>query len=322
MTKSSRKKLFGLFRIAVSALLLLLVWRTASSKGDPLEILRGTNLMMLTAAAAIFAAGQAVAALRLRYTLITLHRHITFTALLRAHFIGITFNQVLPTGFGGDIVKILVLRRRGDTGRITRGVLLARVFGLLALLVATIILVPFYGRVLSETRSFLVIAAIAFMIIVGFVMAMYALRNRRFLNRLNRPLRALALLLTDIRRFSAPRPFIETAVTSAAIVLTVIVCFTLLGRALGHPVSLLTCLVIVPPIIVSMHLPLSFGGWGIREVGAVALLPLGGFPTETAFLTSVLYGIVILACGLVGLVLWLLPGPSRSPRVAYTTGTS
>jgi uncharacterized membrane protein YbhN (UPF0104 family) len=322
MTKSSRKKLFGLLRVGVSALLLLLVWRTASSKGDLLEILRRADLLMLFAATAIFAAGQAVAALRLRYILITLHRRIALPALLRAHFIGITFNQVLPTGFGGDIVKILVLRSPGDTGRITRGVLLARGFGLLALLLATVILVPFYGRVLSDTRSFLVIAAIAFMIIVGFVGAVCAVRSRRLLNRLNRPLRALALLLTDVRRFSAPRPFIETVLTSAVIVLTVIVCFTFLGRALGHPVSLLSCLVIVPPIIVSMHLPLSFGGWGVREVGAVALLPLGGFPPETAFLTSVLYGIVILACGLVGLVLWHLPGPSRNPRVAYTTGPS
>lgn len=322
MIERSRKRLFGILRILVSALLLYLVWRTASSKGDVAGILRGVDFQVFIAATAAFAAGQGIAALRLRFALGTLHRRIGFRSVLRAHFVGISFNQVLPTGFGGDIVKILVLRRPGDTGRFTRAILLVRGFGLMALLLATILLVPFYPRLLNETRPFHIIAMISAVIVLGLIIATLSVGSRRFPGASFRAVRLLALLLKDLRRFSRLQPLVEAGLTSTLVVLSVVVCFALLSRSLGHPAGFLTYLVMVPPIIVSMHLPLSFGGWGIREVGAVALLPLGGVPTEIAFLTSVLYGIVIMICGVVGLVLWHLPDRGRegSPRTATPAG--
>jgi uncharacterized membrane protein YbhN (UPF0104 family) len=305
---AGRRRLIGLLKILVSAVLLFIVWRNVSSRGDVAETLRGANTWVLIAAAVVFAGGQSVAALRLYYILGTLRRRLGFREVLRAHFIGIWFNQMLPTGFGGDIVKLLVLRRPGDTLRFTRGVLLARGFGLIALLVTAILLVPHYGTVLSEERPFRVIALASLAVLGSLGAGILLAGSRHLTGRLPRPVKFISFLLRDMSRFARGRALLEQAVTSALVVLSVVACFTILGWALGSPIRFVTCLVIVPPIIVSMHLPLSYGGWGIREVGAVALLPYGGVPPDAAFLMSVLYGLVILSSGLAGLVLWHSPG--------------
>lgn len=314
--RRSRGKLVGVLKLCVSAVLLLIVWRHVAARGDLVETLRGANSWGLFMAGVAFAAGQSVAALRLHYVLRRLRRYLAFGTVLRAHFIGIWFNQLLPTGFGGDIVKLLVLRRPGDTLRFTRGVLLARGFGLIALLVAAILLVPFYGAVVSEPRPFRAIVLASLTILAGLGVGVLVAGNRNLTGRLPRPIKFMFLLLTDMRRFARGRPFVEQVVTSGSVVLSVVACFVILAWALGYAIGFLTCLVIVPPIIVSMHLPLSYGGWGVREVGAVALLPFGGVPAGVAFLMSVLYGLVILSSGLVGLVLWHSPitQPVRRPR--------
>ncbi len=300
----NRRKIIGGIKIGVSVVLLFLVWRRVGSDAEIAEALRGSRVEGILLAVAVFAVGQVVASLRLHYILLQLHRRLGFLSVLRAHFVGIWFNQLLPTGFGGDVVKVLVLRRPGDTLRVTRAVLLARAFGFMALLAATILLIPLYGRVLTEPRPFHLIALVSLMGLGGLGIAVLTMRGRKLTRRVVRPIRFLILLLCDLDRPRTPRTISEIAVTSGVVVLSVVLTFMILGRALGHPIGLLACMVIVPPIIVSMHLPLSYGGWGIREVGAVALLPLGGVPEEIAFLMSVLYGLVILSCGLVGLVLW------------------
>jgi uncharacterized protein (TIRG00374 family) len=320
MTRSgsppTRRRLIGLLKILVSAVLLVLVWRNVSSRGDVAETLRGANTWALVAAALVFAAGQSVAALRLQYILRTLGRRLSFWEILRAHFIGIWFNQMLPTGFGGDVVKLLVLRRSGDTLRFTRGVLLARVFGLIALLLVTVLLAPFLGTVVSGQRPFRGIALVSMIVLLGLGTGILFAGSRRLTTKLPKPAKFISLLLIDMKRFARGRALLEQLVTSGVLVLSVVACFTILGWALGSPIRFATCLVIVPPIIVSMHLPLSYGGWGIREVGAVALLPYGGVPPEVSFLMSVLYGLVILSSGLVGLILWHSPGYRSNRRQA------
>jgi hypothetical protein len=305
----SRKRLLGLSKALASAILLLIAWRAAGTETGLREAIGRMDVGLLAGAALVFAAGQAVAALRLFFVLRRLCRPAPFAAVLRAHFVGLGFNQVLPTGFGGDVVKILVLRRAGDTRRVVRAVLLARGFGLVALLFATAALFPFYGRVLSETGPLRPLAGVSAGLLLVGLAAAGASRWRRLARPRRRPVRFLFLLLRDARRFSAPRPLLEQAATSAAVVLSVVLCFDLLGGSLGHAGNAATYLTVVPPVIVAMHLPISFGGWGIREVGAVTLLPLGGMDGETAFLVSLLYGVVLLASGAAGFILWQIPGP-------------
>ena len=52
--------------------------------------------------------------------------------------------------------------------------------------------------------------------------------------------------------------------------------------------------------------PISFGGWGVREGIAFVLYPAWGIEIETALAVSILFGVVMMIVGLIGGIFWLL----------------
>jgi hypothetical protein len=172
------------------------------------------------------------------------------------------------------------------------------------LLACAVALAPFYRLLVRSPRPLYILAAVSAVSLAGLLCVILAAMNRRLARGLPRPVRFLILLARDLRRFSKGRAFREQFVTSALIVGSMSVCFTVIGLSLAQPIGLWTSLVVVPPVIVSMHLPMSYAGWGTREVGAVVLLPLAGVPAEAALVMSVLYGLLILCSGIAGLLLW------------------
>jgi len=67
----------------------------------------------------------------------------------------------------------------------------------------------------------------------------------------------------------------------------------------------------------AVALPISIGGWGLRELAVVSLLGAHGVPAERALLFSVCFGLVLLIGSLPGALAWLLfPFPSGRRSVA------
>jgi hypothetical protein len=63
--------------------------------------------------------------------------------------------------------------------------------------------------------------------------------------------------------------------------------------------------------------PISIGGWGLRELAVVSLLGAHGVPAERALLFSVCFGLALLIGSLPGALAWLLfPFPSGRRSVA------
>jgi uncharacterized membrane protein YbhN (UPF0104 family) len=304
-----RRALKWLVKFGASAAMIALAWRAAGTRlQTALEHFEPAALAMAFLALNV---GQAAAALRLRYTLARLGRRTEFWPVFRAHFIGLWFNQALPTGIGGDVAKVLTLRARGDLLRYARAVLLTRIVGLVALLVSGVLLTPFYGILTARHKPLYAVAAASSAALVAFAVILRVAASRRLARSLPRPARFLILLARDLRRFSTGRVLWEQIATSAVIVVSIAFCFGLIAQSLGHELPLWTCLVVVPPVIVSMHLPMSYAGWGTREVGAVVILPLAGVPAATALTISLLYGVLLLGSGLIGLALWFVSGARR-----------
>jgi hypothetical protein len=89
--------------------------------------------------------------------------------------------------------------------------------------------------------------------------------------------------------------------TSTIVHLNGIAAFAFLGLALGLKVEPLIFVLIVPLVFLVGLVPISFAGWGIRELGAVWLFGLVGFPKESALLLSIAYGLMLIIAGLPGL---------------------
>jgi glycosyltransferase 2 family protein len=84
----------------------------------------------------------------------------------------------------------------------------------------------------------------------------------------------------------------------------------LLAPVVGMSFSWGDGLVIIPLMTAVTTLPISLGGWGVREGVLVTLLARLGVPADTALIYSLLFGLGGVMAGLPGFLAWWLDGPN------------
>ncbi|MEJ2125078.1 MAG: lysylphosphatidylglycerol synthase transmembrane domain-containing protein, partial [Alphaproteobacteria bacterium] len=98
------------------------------------KIIVNADWRWLLLALSIFWMAQGVSALRYVYITRTLNCPVPYRLSIRLHFIGLWFNQVFPTGLGGDVVKVLMLKPLIGAGKAFRTTVLDRASGMIFLL--------------------------------------------------------------------------------------------------------------------------------------------------------------------------------------------
>ena len=78
-----------------------------------------------------------------------------------------------------------------------------------------------------------------------------------------------------------------------------------LVESLGHPLSITASLTLVPWVLLVSIIPISIGGWGLREAAMVYMLSLVGVSQEAALAISVQIGILLIITSLPAGLLWL-----------------
>jgi hypothetical protein len=84
-----------------------------------------------------------------------------------------------------------------------------------------------------------------------------------------------------------------------------------LAQSLQLGVSLVDFAVLMPPVMLLVALPISAGGWGVRESALVTALALVGIGATPALLLSVELGLIGTAVSLPGGAIWLHRRASR-----------
>jgi glycosyltransferase 2 family protein len=97
--------------------------------------------------------------------------------------------------------------------------------------------------------------------------------------------------------------------------LTILIVWSL-GRAQGLALPVSDAAVLFTVMVGISIIPVSVGGWGLRELAVVSVLGDHGVAPERALLFSVCFGMVFVVGSLPGALAWLLyplPPPQRSP---------
>ncbi len=256
-------------------------------------------------AMAIFLLAQVVSALRCAYVVRTLGGELGFMESVRVHFIGFWFNQVLPTGFGGDVVKIALIKAQAGLGIAMRAVVVDRVSGLMILMLMLMIQLPLYLIYLEELHQALWIGLTASFFFFG-VVALARLAHSLGGGGARWGLRHFIELLENLWLFSQRKPLWEQFWTSLVVHVNGIVTFGLIGHALGLVVDPLLFFLVVPLVSLVSLLPFSFAGWGLREASAIWLLPMIGIPHEGALGMAIGFGVLMLIAGLPGLLAYAM----------------
>ena len=303
--KTSKQRLFAALKLAVSVGLLAWLLRsmdTAALAG----LLARLPLWSIVTALGLLIVQPAVLALRWWLVMIAIEAPIRFGSILPLTFMGVFFNQVLPTSFGGDAVRIWQARRLGiDLDAAVVGVLLERISGVFGLVLLTALGVWYLGAAIDDSAVRLGLLAALPLAVLG--IAVLASLDRLPDNWRHLPvLKDLVRLARDSRRtFLAPRtalPLLLLSVLSHVLAAGTIYGFAQ-GLQLGLPLS--TCVALFSAVILVTTIPISFAGWGLREGAMVTLFAFAGVGADTALALSLAFGVVFLAASLPGCILWL-----------------
>lgn len=316
--QGARKPWLAVVKIIVSVGLLYLLSRNIDFAGLKATLLR-MPLSAVAAAVALIALQTLLMGVRWWLVLSALWGPMPLARIVRLNFVGVFFNQVLPTSVGGDALRIWHVHRGGVRLRTAvKSVLLERIWGVLVLsLLVAAGLLWLGGRIDNAPLrlgliAILPLGLLGVGVLTSFDLMPVGLRRWRLLA-------ALARLGGDARRL-----FLSPAVASplfalsvAGHVLSALVVYAL-AAGLGLGLSPWVCLAVVPSVLLTMLIPLSFAGWGLREGAMVVMLGYLGTAADAALAISLVFGVAMILAALPGCLFWLqwreAPAAAPSPE--------
>jgi glycosyltransferase 2 family protein len=229
---------------------------------------------------------------------------------LKIYYIGVFFNTWAPGAVVGDVLRTWYARRAGlALPSAISSVILDRIMVVVSLVLITALtqyILPAAVQSQPQVQRLVDASWIALALAIAALCALLLLdrlpasvRSRRLVHRLlELSISARCVLLHPPRLFLV----LLLAVLGQA---TLSLAIYELARSLNVGVSLLNCIILMQPVILASYLPVSIGGWGVREGAMVFILGLVGIAPEKSLLLSVMVGIVGMAISVPGGLIWL-----------------
>lgn len=250
-------------------------------------------------AAVLLAVQLWVHAWRWRQTLVRVYGiAVPMADLARCLGAGHLYGQLLPASVGLDVVRGGLLARRIGLTTASMAVVVDRISGLVALLVLIAMLLPALWLRLPGDDRVLALGGVAGVALLGLA-ALAVLQGRGAWRWLPEDFRRL------LERTQAARAALRNGRNAGvllsgglAVQLLSVALVYVLAHAIAVPLPAGDALLIVPPALLIAALPLSIGGWGVREVALATAFTLVGLPMADGVAVSVLFGLTAPALGL------------------------
>lgn len=248
-----------------------------------------------------------VQAHRWRFILKSTHIKINFVGAWLNVLIGLFFNQAFPSSIGGDAIRIYLAKSIG-LGAAFRSIVIDRIFALLVLsTISLCICTIFY--ILSSNLPYILLMLIAEIIVIIGCFAplllkpiISSLNNFKKLN-----FNSINTFCYQYRTiFFDQKQIVPIILMSIIIHFFVSVSAVLLFIGMGINISPITLGSIFALVNLFSVIPISFGGWGLREGIAIVLFSSLNIQSEVVFAVSVLFGFLMMVVGLSGGAVWIL----------------
>ena len=282
--------------------------------GRELSRLAAMRLGWALLAVAISVVQVAVLAWRWRFTAGCLGVDLSYTAAWREYYLSIFLNQVMPGGVVGDVSRAwrqarVQTRQREPAGPAVRAVIFERLSAqavMTAVALVSLLALP----VIVNRGSRLVLfgaGAVAVLIVIAMVVWMRRQSSAQSL---------VGQVLADLDAAHLSGPVFAAQLVSAAIVVgTYLATYLTAARAVGMDTPLPVLLPLVAPVLMSMLIPVTVAGWGLREGAAAVLWGAVGLTAADGVLVSVAYGLLVLIGSLPGALFLMRPGTTTRPAV-------
>lgn len=290
---SAKKILSNLLKVAISVGgLAYIFWKVPFAEVCGHWTAQALPWILLILFCTVFS--MAIQANRWRSLLLEEGKKIKFRTFYAYIALGYFFNNLLPSGFGGDAVKTIAFGKRfGNIANSVAAVAISRVMGLLAMFLCFFATLPFvvarYDIPTIYTGAVSAVALVSVLVIVGGL----------FSDKIKLPAKLTAkvpFLLKLQDAFSIYRgykkAFLLSGLDSIWLQISSIAIHYAYFQAVGVPVDLATITVFMTITITVSMLPISINGIGIREGVNVSLFTgLLGIPAD-----------IVLAAALIGYI--------------------
>ena len=315
-----KKILLTIFQLAVTIALLFWVYHDPVKRTQMGEALRASHFQWIAVAIVFYVVVEIAAAFRWHVLLKVQGIRLTFARLSGLFLIGMFYNQFLPGGTGGDIIKSYFLLK--ETPDKKAGALLAVVFdrliGLVALvsITGTLILLRFHWLAQTwETRRLLWLLLFLLGSSVAALVSSFVISGFNLFHSLPAkfPGRDKLIEIAAAYHLYAHHWRATLVALGASVVahLATFATFLCAAYALRANVAIVDFFAVMPIERTISALPISFAGVGIREkVLQIMLHNLCAIPESVAVLIGSLSFLVTLLCSAPGAVVYFFYKPS------------
>ncbi len=310
-TRERRRWLPLVFQIIVSLALLAWIFRDPAFRQSLGKVIVSANPWWLLAGFALAGAGNLIGAARWGLFLHALELKASARDVVRMSFVALFFNSFFVGAVGGDAVKVVWLAARGESkSSALVSVIVDRVSGIGALVLCSLAFM--LARWDWLLRSPEVAALMRFVVI--YLAAVVVLLGVSFAISLPGVVRRVPMWASMRRRVEEfteaytvflrrPREALAASGLSLVMLVLYFLTFYCAARAYGVSVPVLDFMAFMPAVDIVAALPVSLGGFGVREQAFITLLgELCNVSADRAFSISLAGAMMSLGWGLVGLV--------------------
>lgn len=308
------------FAVKIALSLALFAYVVAKvSPGNVWAVVRRADPTILGAAAALFVLSNLIGSWLWCRLLRAQGVAISYQKAAAYYFVGLFFNNFLPSNIGGDIARISDASKHAPhVSSVFSATLMDRLLGVLAIALLAV-LASFAS--LDRFHLYAIYGAIVliFLLALGLFLSIF---NRSVLKAFEWPFRKLGLrtveaaigrLLDDLHGFRNQGPALRAAFLATTLVqISRIYVHYLVGLSLGVRLAAGYYFLFVPVLAALVSLPISVNGLGIREGASVVLFQMAGLTREQAFTVPFLTYLMSVVVSLLGGFIFV----TRSPRRA------
>lgn len=315
-----------IFRLTVTVLIIAFLAQKVNWPEFVAQLLRA-DFIWLFLACFLFGIVYLLAALRWWYLIKIQGIHLPLRIVVALTFIGQFFNSFLLGAIGGDIIKAVYLQKYAPNQKThgTLSIIMDRVLGLLILICASLVVIPWQFRYLmSNEQANSVIFGLS--VILGLCAAIGLVMLVTPFHRVPPSIRAMwhkiphrhiiELVISGFRQHGVALTMTLASLAVGMVMTAVMVAAGYyIGIGIGLTVTYTQMLVIMTVVICVISLPISIGGHGVREgifvimftaFGVTSVNSQLGGVQETAILFSLLFFAIPLIWSLVGGIVYLI----------------
>lgn len=289
-----------IFKLIISILLLLLIF----NKVD------GSNIIIFLKKISFFSL---IVILILLYAHLFFHsvrwylvlKRIKFNLSLRLCFImwsiAAFFNQFIPTGFGGDFIKYFYVTKLGSSKNIAvKSIIIDRFLHLFTLTIIFFSSYLFYSNNSSLIPFFIIFFYFINFIIFNFLSKYFFFNHKLYILKYFNE-----IFFEIVSLFKSFKIFIINILMSLVTHMSMFLSYCLIVYSLDINLTFLEIFIAIPIISIASMIPISFSGWGVRELATIYVFNTFGLGPEESFAISVIMGILIMITRFPGFLIWI-----------------